>query len=55
MSYLKNRPLMAKMVESCKEVGLAQTNFDLLCDISILIGLACLLHVFKRAKTHYGG
>jgi hypothetical protein len=46
---------MAKMVESCKEVGLAQTNFDLLCDISILIGLACLLPMFKRAKTYCGG
>jgi hypothetical protein len=46
---------MAKMVESCKEVGLAQTNFDFLCDISILIRLACLLPMFKRAKTYYGG
>jgi glucose dehydrogenase len=46
---------MAKMVESCKEVGLDQKQFDCFCDISILIGFACLLPMFKRAKTHYGG
>jgi hypothetical protein len=42
------------MVESYKEVGLAQTNFDFFYDISILIGLACLLPMFKRVETHYG-
>jgi hypothetical protein len=41
----KYMPLMTKMVKSCEKVTLVQTNFELFCDISILI--ACLLSMHE--------
>jgi hypothetical protein len=45
----KYMPLMTKMVRSFGKVTLVQTNFELICDISILIGLACLLPMCEIA------
>jgi len=45
----KYMPLMTKMVKSCEKVTLVQTNFELLCDISILISLTCLLPMCEIA------
>jgi hypothetical protein len=42
-SFIKYMPLRTKMVKSCEKVTLVQTNFELFCDILILVLHVCLL------------
>jgi hypothetical protein len=44
--------LMLKMVEDNMKVVIAKTNFELLCDVSLLLALACLLPLLETTHMH---
>jgi len=40
-------PLVAKMVEDNPSLMVAKVNFELLCDVNLLISLSCLLPMLE--------
>jgi hypothetical protein len=40
-------PLVAKMVEDNPSLMVAKDNFELLCDVNLLISLSCLLPMLE--------
>jgi len=48
----KYKMLMLKMDEDNMEVVVARTNFKLLCDVSLLLALVCLLLLLETTHMH---
>jgi hypothetical protein len=45
--FLKYKLLVVKMVENNGHIENAKANYELLCDIEMLLGLACILPCLK--------
>jgi hypothetical protein len=49
------KPLIVKMAEDSSTIDIAKPNYELLCDVEMFLGLACVLPLLEAVQCFAQG